>query len=279
MENAINEVPSEPTPAPAQVPPAEPVEPVAPVAPVVPPAHEVIPKEKYDASVKGMNEAQRRAARAEQALEELLRREKAAPVQRNEPFNPATRQYTEDEKAKLCEYYGVSDFRQIQLQLDAAQLVSGVGIQNLKKDFDDLSSTIYEEKYQSTKEKLKSKDVVFEKFEPEIEARLNKLPLRDRIKPDTIERERRVVFNEHFEEILELTKQQAKEEALRGLTAQPPSIPSVSSVSGGGASRTQKTTLTAAQRAITERMGLNVDEVEKVSNGQVAPSNWSRHLA
>jgi hypothetical protein len=278
MPLEIDEVPSEQKPAEnAQALVAEPEKTEVPAEPIKPVEAKVVPEDKYQASVKAMNEAQREAALARKEIE-LLKREKANPKQ-VENVQPTQKVYTEEEKAKLCDYYGVSDFRQIQLQLDAAQLMAGSGIQSLKKDLDELSGTIYEDKYQSTKDKLKSSDIVFKEFEPEIEERLNRLTPRERIKRENIEAIRKDVIAENFERILELTKQQAKDEALREVNPQPPSIPSVNSVSGGGASRTQKTTLTKEQRAITERFGLDVNDVEKVVSGQIAPSSWAKHLA
>lgn len=254
-------VPAEPV----QTPPAN--EPVKPVTP------ETVEKQKYDSAIREMNLKQQEAALLRKEID-LLKKQQSMPPQPAQPTGQFN--YTEEQKQNIMKSYGKDNWGDVQLILDAAELTSGKALRDMQAKLDELSGTMYEGQYQATKDRMKKDDPVFQRFEPEIEARVMQLSPRERLNPAKIKEIRRDVIDEHFEEILQMTR----EEAVRSLKPTPASMPSVNDVGGSGdPSPSRPVGLTAQQRKIAEQMGQNPEDVENFISGKKAPSMWDKHLA
>ena len=254
-------VPSE---VPAVVPPiAEPPK-------VEPPKVEMVDKAKYDAAVREMNFKQQRAALLEKELE-LERKSKVLPAQpdnRNqEPPEHVKRQL----EAQFNMPYGHINL------MDRMLAVKNKEISEVKAQLEDLSNTIYEGRYENTKDRLKNEDPIFDEFMPEIEAKLSMLPVKQRTNKEELAKIKAEVVNNNLSRILQL----AEERGRQSISAKPPTPPEVNSPSGGGTppqASSSVTHLTADQKAFIEKSGGNVQAVEEYVSGKAKPkSGWGKY--
>jgi len=254
-----------PTPEPATEQQTQPQEPPKPV---------MVEEEKYKAAVREMNEKQRLASIREKELE-LTKKELEFERSRATSISaPNSAQPTDDQKRALEDKYGVP-YGQIQLTHDILAL-KHKEVDDLKSQIGELSNTIYEDRYESTKDRLKADDPIFEKFMPEVEARLNMLPMRQRTNREELAKIKQEVIGSHLTEIMQM----AEERGRSSVTARPPAPPEVNSPGGGSANPTSPrvTHLTAEQRAFIEKSGGNVQAVEEFVKGKKnSQSRWGNY--
>jgi hypothetical protein len=249
-----------------------------PPKPDEPKEEKFVPLERYEGSVKGMNEAQRRAAIAEKERDlankelELVKRGNQNPIPAVDP----NAEPPEHIKKQLEEKYGVP-FSQIKLVFDTNRMNQPM-IDELKKQVNDLNNQILEDRYEGKKDKLKASDRIFVEYEPEFEARLNRLPLKDRMNKEIISTIKNEIVNSHFDEIIQKAKDEERTRLTEG--ANPPDMPEVNSVSGNFNSKPANTSkLTKEQQEYAIKCNLDPKSVEDFVNSkpvqnQSAWKNW-----
>ena len=112
------------------------------------------------------------------------------------------------------------------------EITSGKRARDLEKRLGEISDVIYQGQFEQTKDRFKKDDKIFQKYEPEISARLMQLTPRERLDSEKIKTIRQEVMADHFEEIL----QDVKEDAIRSIQPKPQSTPSVNDVTDDGGS-------------------------------------------
>jgi hypothetical protein len=240
-----------------------------------PEVEETIPKERYEGAVKGMNEAQRNAAIAKKESE-LLRKELELEKQRKSlPVVDPNAEPDENTKKALEAKFGVP-YGQINLQNHMTDLK----INPLMKQIEELSNALYEEKFENTKGRLKNDDKLFAEYEPEFEAKLNQLPLKERLNKDNILRIKQEVLSDHFEEIVQKARDEERTKLVQSAT--PSNMPDVNGVSGSPIEpkNTGKSLLSKEQEIVALRMGVDPKSVEQHINQKPGQkkSGWSNYF-
>jgi len=252
-------------------------EPIVPPVVAEPPKIETVEKSKYDASVKEMNAKQREAAIAKKEAEllrqelEIERRNRQAPTTNIDPNAEPPQQVKEALEAKYKMPY-----EQIKLNYDMRQLDKAER-DELKKQLADLNNQILEDRYENTKGRLKNEDKLFAKYEPEFEARLNTLPIKDRLDKNVIANIKKDILASHFNEIVEEVKETERAAISAGAT--PPAMPSINSVSGSPTGNQKNVPLLSKeQELIALRMGVDPKAVEQHINSKPEAKGFGKYI-
>jgi hypothetical protein len=259
-------VPAETPPAPATEPQTPPVTP----APVPP---KMIEEDKYKAAVREMNIKQQESALLRKELD-LMKQQISGmvPIQQQQSPKVASEEIRNQLEAR---YNGKVPFELLQAINDIQDLKMGA-VNKLQEKIDNLDNMLLEEKYENTKSRLKADDPIFDDYMPEVEAKLNLLPLRQRTNKEEIARVKQEVIGSHLMEIV----QKARESGIQSVTARPPAPPEVNSPGGGTpiTSNTKVTRLTAEQKAFIERSGGDAQATEEYLNGKKkSSSRWGNY--
>ena len=168
------------------VPPAEPVTPPAneppKETPPVTPAPSVVEEAKYKAAVREMNIKQQEAALLRKELD--LMKQQLNGMQPMAPQPPLYQEPPEHVKRQLEEQFGLP-YQQIELMNRMLELKNKDTVE-FKAKLDEIENALAEDRYESTKHRLKAEDPIFEEFMPEIEAKLNLLPVKKRTNKDEL---------------------------------------------------------------------------------------------
>ena len=249
-------------PTPPVVPPVTP--PIVP--PVTPPIVETVEMSKYKASVREMNIKQQENALLRKELE-LEKKSKAMPIQAQQNINEVPEHVRQQLEAK---YNGKVPFEMLAAISDIQDL-KAKKIEDLEGRLGELTDTIYEERYENTKSRLKADDPIFEEFMPEVEAKLNLLPMKQRTNKEELAKIKKEVISDHLMDIVKM----AEERGRQSIAAKPPTPPEVNSAGGYTPAPTgdKVTHLTAEQKEMIIKSGGNVQETEAFMSGKAKPKS------
>lgn len=165
-------------------------------------------------------------------------------------------EYEEDEKVALERKYGMP-FNEIKARYDITNLV-------VSKHLKPILDNVYQSQYQQTKSVMSSKPF-FKDYEEEIDKRLSKVPLEERVKTSKV--------NDVYNQILVENLPNLLERAKSG--GEPAQIPSVNTSGASPEVKPTKSVLTEDQLAYLKRVGANIDNVEKAAKGEVERKEWT----
>jgi hypothetical protein len=222
----------------------------------------------YTGAVREMQKKQQEAAIYKKQVEEL--ENKLLNSTSNTTTATAVDDYPEEFKRQLEEKYN-NEYTFNQLR--AMDEIVGARIAPL-------AEIIFNSQAEMVKNKF-AQNKYYERYKDDIETRIEKLPLQDKVKPRKIQEVINQIIIEKFPEIIA----EERENALREITGNPAKIPKSESTTTSGQTSTSSSKktpiLTKEQREYTKRTGGNPDELEEWLRVKdtAKKTGWDSYLA
>lgn len=214
----------------------------------------------YAEAEKKMVESTTKAAQLEQEVSRL-RDEIFGASQQRQPtgYASAVPEVQPDIKAQIEQRYGgVVPAEQVQAMMDVVNYA-------LSAQIKPVTETIYNNQLEMQKSKIREKDKLFERFEPEIDMEIKRFPVEQRTNPRVIEACKASVVNRHLPELQNEWIELGRKESIN------PSVPYAGETNGVATTPHETPNignikLTEEQKMYAARYGGNPEETEKFVN-------------